>query len=149
LLDAARWNTIPTLIGVFSVQDRARREGKTIIRKEGRHKKFVPRLEQVCYNAGMGRQRRQVALFVTERAVFRVGPTGLELIEIAPGIDVERDVISSMGFRSLESRDLKTMDARIFRPGLMRLSADIHAKPRAYRSARVAQWHESRARAKA
>jgi propionate CoA-transferase len=129
--------------------DIAWNDGKTIIRKEGRHKKFVPKLEQVCYNASMGRQRRQVALFVTERAVFRVGPTGLELIEIGPGIDVERDVISNMGFRPLVSRDLKTMDARIFRPGLMHLSADIHAKPRAYRSARVAQWHESRASAKA
>ena len=123
-------------------------DGKTIIRKAGRHKKFVGKLEQVCYNASMGRQWGQIALFVTERAVFRVGSEGLELIEIAPGIDVERDVISNMGFRPLVSRDLKTMDSRIFRPGLMGLSADIHAKPRAYRSARVAQWHEDRAKAK-
>ena len=47
----------------------------------------------------MGRERGQVALFVTERAVFRIGPDGLELIEIAPGLDAERDVIAHMGFR--------------------------------------------------
>src|SRR5436190_11516434 len=80
-------------------------DGKTIVRKEGRHKKFVPKLEQVCY-ASVGRQRGQVALFVTERAVFRVGPKALELIEIAPGLDVERDVIANMGFRPLVSGSL-------------------------------------------
>src|SRR6478752_3994296 len=92
-------------------------DGRTVIRREGRHRKFVPRLEQVCYNAGMGRQRGQVALFVTERAVFRVGPQGLELIEIAPGLDAERDVIAHMGFRPRVARDLQVMDERIFRDG--------------------------------
>ena len=122
-------------------------DGKTVIRKEGRHKKFVPKIEQVCYNASMGRDRGQLALFVTERAVFRVGPNGLELIEIAPGLDAERDVISNMGFRPAVAPDLKPMDARIFKRGLMSLSADIHAKPHRFRSARVAQWHEARGNA--
>lgn len=121
-------------------------DGKTIIRQEGRHRKFVPQLEQVCYNAALGRGRDQVTMFVTERAVFRVGPNGLELIEIAPGLDVERDVIAHMGFRPVVSPDLKTMDARIFQPGLMGLAADIHARPRQYRSPRVARWHEQNAR---
>ena len=122
-------------------------DGKTVIRKEGRHRKFVPKLEQICYSASMGRAQGQMTLFVTERAVFRVGAKGLELIEVAPGIDAERDVIAHMGFRPGVSRDLKTMDARIFRPGLMGLSADIHAKPRGYRSKRVARWHEAHRRA--
>ena len=91
-------------------------DGKTVIRKEGRHQKFVPRLEQVCYSASMGRERGQVALFVTERAVFRIGAGGLELIEIAPGIDPERDVISKMGFRPHVAHELKPMDRRIFKP---------------------------------
>src|SRR5438105_5051673 len=120
--------------------------GKTIIRREGRHKKFVPKLEQICYNASMGRAWGQVALFVTERAVFRVGPRGLELIEIAPGLDPERDVISKMGFRPVVSNELKPMDPRIFRPDRMGLTTDIHAKPRSYRSNRVARWHEMRKR---
>ena len=118
-------------------------DGKTVIRKEGRHRKFVPKLEQICYNAAMGRERGQITLFVTERAVFRVGPQGLELIEIAPGVDVERDVIAHMGFRPAVSPDLKIMDARIFAQGLMGLASDLQAKPRSYRSARVARWHET------
>ena len=120
-------------------------DGKTAIRKEGRHRKFVPRLEQVCYNAAMGRQRGQVTLFVTERAVFRVGAGGLELTEIAPGLDAERDVIAHMGFRPAVARDLKVMERRIFSPGVMGLARDIHAKPRQYRSTRVSAWHEARA----
>jgi len=109
--------------------DIAWEDGKTVIRKEGLHRKFVPKLEQICYSASMGRARGQVALFVTERAVFRVGTSGLELIEIAPGLDPERDVIAKMGFRPQVSRDLKPMDSRIFRSGLMGISVDIHAKP--------------------
>jgi propionate CoA-transferase len=118
--------------------------GKTIIRKEGRHRKFVPKLEQICYSAKMGRERGQLALFVTERAVFRIGDDGLDLIEIAPGLDPERDVIALMGFRPRVARDLRTMDARIFNPANMDLAADVRARPRRYRSRRLEQWHESR-----
>jgi propionate CoA-transferase len=124
--------------------DVAWEDGRTVIRNEGRHRKFVPKLEQVCYSASMGRARGQVTLFVTERAVFRVIEGGLELVEIAPGVDVERDVLAHMGFRPAVSRDLATMDARIFRAALMNIAADIHAKPRRYRSPRVARWHEKR-----
>jgi propionate CoA-transferase len=121
--------------------------GTTVIRSEGRHRKFVPELEQICYSARMGRERRQSTLFVTERAVFRVGTDGLELIEVAPGIDVERDVISQMGFRPHIARDLRTMDARIFDPAPMGLAAHVRAKPRRYRSPRIEQWHRARAAA--
>jgi len=118
--------------------------GKTIVRKEGRHRKFVPKVEQICYSAKMGRERGQLALFVTERAVFRIGDDGLDLIEIAPGLDAERDVIALMGFRPRVARDLRTMDARIFNPANMGLAADVRARPRRYRSPRLEQWHESR-----
>ena len=100
-----------------------------MIRREGRHKKFVPKLEQVCYSAELGHERRQLTIFVTERAVFRVGNDGLELIEIAPGVEVERDVIAQMGFRPRIASDLRTMDARIFVPERMGLAEDIKAKP--------------------
>lgn len=121
--------------------------GQTVIRKEGRHRKFVPKLEQICYSASMARARGQLALFVTERAVFRIGDKGLELIEIAPGVDVERDVIAHMGFRPQVADDLKTMDARIFAPELMGLGELVHGKPKRYRSERVAQWHARRGEA--
>jgi propionate CoA-transferase len=123
--------------------DVAWEDGRTVIRKEGRHRKFVPRLEQICYSAEMGRARGQVTLFVTERAVFRVGSEGLELIEIAPGLDAERDVVGHMGFRPRIAGDLRVMDPRIFAPGRMGLASLVHGKPRRYRSARLAQWHEA------
>ncbi|MEO8133502.1 MAG: CoA-transferase [Betaproteobacteria bacterium] len=119
-------------------------EGRTVIRREGRHQKFVRRLEQVCYSAGMARARGLMALFVTERAVFRVGAMGLELIEIAPGLDPERDVIAHMGFRPVVARELREMDARIFQPALMGLGPHVHGKARRYRSERVAAWHAAR-----
>jgi len=118
--------------------------GRTVIRKEGRHRKFVPKLEQVCYSAAIGRAKGQLALFVTERAVFRVGPDGLELIEIAPGLDAERDVIAHMGFRPRVARDLEVMDPRIFSARKMDLAADLRGKPPRYRTPRVAQWYEAR-----
>ena len=118
--------------------------GRTVIRKEGRHRKFVPKLEQICYSAEIGRAKGQVALFVTERAVFRVGREGLELVEIAPGIDAERDVIAHMGFRPRVARDLREMDRRIFDPARMELASYVRGKPHRYRSPRVAQWYEAR-----
>jgi propionate CoA-transferase len=121
--------------------------GQTIIRKEGKHRKFVPKLEQICYSASMARARGQLALFVTERAVFRIGDKGLELIEIAPGVDVERDVIAQMGFRPQIAAELKVMDARIFAPALMGLGEIVNGRPKRYRSKRVAEWHAARGEA--
>jgi len=118
--------------------------GRTVIRKEGRHRKFVPKLEQICYSAAIGRAKGQVTLFVTERAVFRVGSDGLELIEIAPGLDAERDVIAQMGFRPGIARDLEVMDRRIFAAGKMDLAAHVRGKQPRYRTPRVAQWYEAR-----
>ena len=118
--------------------------GRTVIRKEGRHRKFVPKLEQICYSAAIGRAKGQVTLFVTERAVFRVGSDGLELIEIAPGLDAERDVIAQMGFRPRIARDLEVMDRRIFAAGKMDLAAHVRGKQPRYRTPRVAQWYEAR-----
>jgi propionate CoA-transferase len=119
-------------------------DGRTVIRKEGRHRKFVPKLEQICYSAEIGRAKGQVTLFVTERAVFRIGHDGLELIEIAPGLDAERDVVAHMGFRPRVASELREMDRRIFDPARMELAAFVNGKPRRYRSPRVAQWYEAR-----
>jgi propionate CoA-transferase len=89
-------------------------KGKTEIRQEGRYPKFVAQLEQVSYNGAYAAELGQEVLFVTERAVFRRDPEGLTLIEIAPGLDVEADVLAQMAFRPQVSDDLKTMDARLF-----------------------------------
>ena len=76
----------------------------------------MPKLEQVCYSGRYAPERGQRVLFVTERAVFRLGERGVELVEVAPGIDVERDVIATWASGRRSRADLKTMDARIFRP---------------------------------
>lgn len=72
--------------------------GRLRILKEGRIAKFVKQVEQVSFSGPLARQAGQDILFVTERAVFRLQPKGLELIEVAPGIDIQRDVVERMEF---------------------------------------------------
>lgn len=100
-------------------------EGKTVIRKDGPFNKFVRQLEQVSYNGPFAGERGQEALYVTERAVFRRGDRGIELIELAPGVDLERDVLAHMDFCPQISTELKTMDARLFYPEKMGLDRDL------------------------
>ncbi len=88
--------------------------GKLRIVREGKTRKFVSRVEQLTYSAELAARRGQPALYVTERCVFRLEADGLALIEIAPGIDLERDVLSQMEFRPIVSPQLEPMDARIF-----------------------------------
>ena len=107
-------------------------EGQTVIHSEGKIPKFVSQLEQVSYSGPFAQERGQVALYITERAVFQRGPDGLELIEIAPGIDLERDVLAHMQFRPRISPDLTLMDARLFRPEPMGLQVDLSSRPPAH-----------------
>jgi propionate CoA-transferase len=116
--------------------------GATRIAREGRDLKFVDAVEQLSYSGPYGRERGQETLFITERAVFRrddSGAGGLELVEVAPGVDVRRDVMERMAFAPRVSPALKTMDARLFRPGPMGLAADIRGKPRRWTSPRLAE----------
>ena len=112
-------------------------DGKLTIAADGKGQKLVKAVEQITYSGSYGAERGQRALYVTERAVFRLGQDGVELIEIAPGVDIERDVLARMGFRPKIARDLKTMDARVFRPERMNLGADLARKPRMQRSSRL------------
>lgn len=112
--------------------------GRTAIAKDGNDKKYVRAVEQVTYSGPLAARNGQHALYVTERAVFRRNEAGrLELIEIAPGIDIERDILAQMAFRPDIGADLKTMDARIFRPEPMGLAAIIAANRRPARSTRL------------
>jgi propionate CoA-transferase len=98
----------------------------------------VDRVQQVSYNASYGREREQSVLYVTERAVFRRTADGLELAEIAPGIDLERDLFANMGFRPKLSADLRTMDARLFKDEPMGLGGDLDERPPRRRAVRLA-----------
>lgn len=88
-------------------------DGKLVIEQEGKMSKFIERVEQVTFNGHDAALRQQNVLFVTERAVFHLTADGLELTEIAPGVDLERDVLAHMAFKPI-IRDLKTMDPGIF-----------------------------------
>ena len=72
--------------------------------------KFVPEVRQISFNGRLARERGQQVRYITERAVFALEADGLVLIEVAPGIDVERDVLARMGFRPRVADDLRTMD---------------------------------------
>jgi propionate CoA-transferase len=103
-------------------------EGRLLIVHEGALRKFVASVEQTTFNAKCAFRRQQPVLYITERCVFRLMSTGLELVEIAPGIDLERDILGQMDFRPAVSPTLKTMDARIFHGGPMQLREHMLAQ---------------------
>ncbi len=76
-------------------------DGKLRIVNEGRIAKFVKEVEQVSYSGPLARETKHDVIFVTERAVFRLQPEGLELIEVAPGIDMQRDIVQQMEFEPI------------------------------------------------
>jgi propionate CoA-transferase len=100
-------------------------DGQLRIKCEGIAPKFVDEVEHRTFSGEYAMQRAQTVLYITERCVFRLVLEGLEIIEIAPGIDLERDVLAHMRFRPVVSPQLKMMDGRIFRAGPMGLRNDI------------------------
>ncbi len=94
-------------------------DGRLEILRDGEHPKFMERVEQVTFSGAYARDLGQEVLYITERAVFRLLPEGLEVTEIAPGVDLERDVLGRMAFRPLVSSDLKPMPPEVFLPGPM------------------------------
>ena len=105
-------------------------DGQTQILQEGRFPKFISELQQISYNGRYAAELGQEVLFITERAVFQRGQDGLVLTEIAPGIDLQRDILAQMEFKPQISPDLKEMDARIFSPEKMGYAHDLGNKPR-------------------
>jgi propionate CoA-transferase len=92
---------------------------------EGSLPKFVPEVRQISFSGRLARERGQQVRYVTDRAVLALEDDGLVLIEVAPGIDVERDVLGQMGFRPRVADDLREMDRRIYASGAMGLAADF------------------------
>lgn len=99
-------------------------DGKLRILQEGRAKKFVRQVEQVTFSGKYAAQKSQPVIYVTERCVFQLTEHGLELIEVAPGIDIERDILPNMAFKPHIHKPV-TMNPRIFLNQPMDLLADL------------------------
>lgn len=95
-------------------------DGRLEIRREGKARKFVATVEQITFSGAYAAERAQPVLYVTERCVFRRSHEGLELIEVAPGVDIDRDILAHMAFKPIV-RQPDLMDSRIFREGPMGL----------------------------
>ncbi len=91
-------------------------DGVLNIVQEGTVNKFIDRVEQITFSGEYANDINLDVTYITERAVFKLTSEGLELTEIAPGIDLEKDVLARMEFRPVISESLKLMDDRIFRP---------------------------------
>ncbi|HUS81497.1 MAG TPA: acyl CoA:acetate/3-ketoacid CoA transferase [Armatimonadota bacterium] len=98
-------------------------DGALRILQEGKHRKFVQQVEHVTFSGEYAAEKGQRVLYVTERAAFELRDGGLTLTEVAPGVDVEAQVLGQMDFTPVVSAHLTDMDPRIFRASVMGLRA--------------------------
>ena len=135
---------IPGVGGFFNVTSRAKRvvfcgqftagdcdiaieDGALHIRRDGDTVKFVEAVDQITFNAARGLGEGQTVMAVTERCVLQIDRDGPVVTEIAPGVDLERDVLGRMGFRPRVSPDLKSMPPHLFRPERIGLAAHLQS----------------------
>lgn len=90
--------------------------GKIAIANEGKAKKYVKKVEQITFSGAYATKTKQPVMFITERAVFELRDGQLALIEVAPGVDIEKDILAHMDFKPLMSPKPKSMPAEIFQP---------------------------------
>ena len=97
------------------------KDGKLCILQEGKVKKFKEKVEQITFAAEYATQTGQKVLYITERAVFELINGVLTLTEIAPGIDIQKDIFNQMEFKPAVSNQLKEMDSCLFQEAIMGL----------------------------
>jgi propionate CoA-transferase len=102
--------------------------GQLRIVHDGKAKKFIEEVEHRTFSGSYAAQEGRQVLYITERCVFQLTPEGLELIEIAPGIDLERDILAKMDFAPIVRTPVR-MDERIFKPETMNLREDLLRLP--------------------
>ncbi len=114
-------------VGTFTAGDLkvSVHDGKLRIDQEGKVKKFVDRVEHITFSGKYAIMKSQPVLYVTERCVFSLTQKGMELIEVAPGIDLKKDIFPWMDFKPVIKEPLRLMDERIFKPAPMGLKEDL------------------------
>jgi propionate CoA-transferase len=109
--------------GTFTVGDlkiELKEDGSVAVAREGRSRKFIDQVEQITFSGAYAAETGQPVFYVTERCVFRRTSRGMELIEVAPGIDIERDILPHMSFKPIID-DPRPMNPSIFKPEPMGL----------------------------
>jgi propionate CoA-transferase len=91
-------------------------EGKVHIEQEGKVIKLVRQVQHLTFNGALALEKGQEVIYITERGVFRLKPEGMVLTEVAPGVEIERDITPVVQFGFKISEQLQEMDARLFRP---------------------------------
>jgi propionate CoA-transferase len=121
-------------VGTFTTGDMkiAVADGRLAIERDGRTKKFVQAVEHRTFSGSYAAKAGKQVLYITERCVLGLSANGMELLEIAPGVDLQRDILDKMEFAPLV-RNVKVMDERIFRDAPMGLRAALLALPLAAR----------------
>ncbi|SFX70387.1 Acyl CoA:acetate/3-ketoacid CoA transferase [Paracoccus pantotrophus] len=108
--------------GNFNAGAKMRLEGgRLVIDREGKVAKIVPKVDQVSFSGRRAVAQGQQVIYVTERCVLRLLPEGLTVAEIAPGVDLQRDVLDQAATPLRVADDLKEMDAALFRDAPMGL----------------------------
>jgi propionate CoA-transferase len=107
-------------------------DGNLVIAREGRTRKFIQECEMVCFSGTRAGERGSEVKYITERAVFSRGPHGLVLDEVAPGIDVESQILDLCDFAIEVNPNLTIMDRRLFREE--RLNLQLAETPRKRRA---------------
>jgi len=113
-------------VGTFTVGGLkvAIKDKKLIILQEGRSRKFIDSVEQITFNGAYSAELKQEVLYITERCVFKLTDEGLELTEVAPGIDIEKDILANMSFVPIMN-DIREMDLTIFDKKIMNLRSKL------------------------
>ncbi|MFH2131297.1 MAG: acyl CoA:acetate/3-ketoacid CoA transferase, partial [bacterium] len=97
-------------------------DGKLVIDQEGKEKKFVKDVEHITFSGKYAQETGKPVLYVTERCVFKLGSEGMELVEIAPGIEIEKHILPYMDFEPIIKKTPKLMEERIFREAIMKVT---------------------------
>jgi acyl CoA:acetate/3-ketoacid CoA transferase len=109
--------------GTFNAGAKMRLEGgRLVIEREGKIAKFVPKVDQISFSGKRAMEQGQDITYVTERCVIKLLKEGLTITEIAPGLDMNRDILDQAATPLHVAKDVKQMDQRLFEPGLMDLS---------------------------